>query len=114
MQERYTLRQEYTRSIVAHVDCLFTEAHSPPHQVSESAQCTEEETTVESQDFSTFKKDEEQSMGTLYDLEKQICVDELQVGDHRRWKAAWGNTGRILCLAIVLAALGWQYNTVRT
>ncbi|KAL8722135.1 MAG: hypothetical protein Q9225_001328 [Loekoesia sp. 1 TL-2023] len=111
--EQYTLRHEYTRSILAHVDCLFTEAHNPPHQESESAQGMAIETTAKSQEFSTFNKDQEQSVGTLYDLEKQICMDELRVSDHRRWNAVWSITGRILCLAIVLAALGWQHNTVR-
>ncbi|KAL8906501.1 MAG: hypothetical protein Q9207_001987 [Kuettlingeria erythrocarpa] len=45
--------------------------------------------------------------GTLYDVEKQTLTDELRRNGNR-CSDAWFNTGRMVCLIILLAALVWH------
>ncbi|KAL9005891.1 MAG: hypothetical protein Q9188_001353 [Gyalolechia gomerana] len=103
--ERYELRCEHNRGILAAVDHLFTDADRPQHQGPIRGQRTGRGPTVE-------RQARKQPMRTLEDLEKQSCVEEPGSGDHRR---RWITSGRAVCLTILLAAVAWQYyNLVHT
>ncbi|KAL8940449.1 MAG: hypothetical protein Q9216_002819 [Gyalolechia sp. 2 TL-2023] len=104
--ERYKLRCERNREVLAAVDHLFSDADRPDHAGTARGQRTEREPTVERQ------VREKPRSTTLNDLEKQSCLEDPESGDHRR---RWTSSRLAVCLTILLAAVTWQYyNLVHT
>ena len=102
---QHRLRQENIREIIAHVDHLVLDSREQYRQEAEAIQKTRKERTLGPQDG---------KRNVLWDVESQAYLREIGSSHRHCWTLRRTDTGRTICLIMLLAALAWQYNVIST